>query len=74
MSDFGDIEPEDSFVAGNRPDAEPVARRLHELRRSEGRELVDWDTLLPSERALLVLIVRRLLDWLEREGTWAPGT
>jgi hypothetical protein len=74
MSEFGDIEPEDSYVEGNVPDAEQVARRLHELRQERGLETEDWDALVRERRALLILIVGALLAWLNREGTWAPGT
>jgi hypothetical protein len=66
---FGDAGPDDTYVAGNVPDAEHVARRLHELRRERSREQIDWDDLDEHERALLVAIIGALLAWLRREGT-----
>lgn len=71
---FGDIEPDDSYVAGNIPDAQQVARRLHELRMERGLEGTTFDGLTPERRGLLIIVVGALLAWLTREGTWAPGT
>lgn len=64
---FADFEVDDAFDT-EPADPEQVARKLHRLRREQGRELVDWDTLPPSERAVLVHIITRLLDWLRRQG------
>lgn len=69
MSDFGDDGPDDAFDPSAAPDAEQVARRLHELRHERAREVVDWDALTPGERLVLVGIIGALLDWLRRQGS-----
>jgi len=67
MSGFGDFEEADAFDT-EPADAEQVARRLHRYRREDGREPAEWDDLAEYERVALVAIVRRLLDWLRRQG------
>ena len=65
---FGDFDPDDAF--GTEPaDPEQVARKLHEFRRQEGLEGSGWDGLTPAQRALLVLIIAKLLDLLRRQGS-----
>lgn len=69
MSDtFGDLEPDD--VVDTAPaDPEQVARRLHELRRREGFELIDWDHLTAGERGSLIQMIAVVLAWLRRQGS-----
>jgi hypothetical protein len=68
MSDFGDFDDDDAF--GTEP-ADPlqVARKLHDLRRREGFEITDWNTLTEHDRGALVQIVTVLLAWLRRQGS-----
>lgn len=67
MSDFGDFDPDDAL--DHEPaDPEQVARRLHQLRRREGFEAIEWANLQPSERGALIQIVVVLLAWLRRQG------
>ena len=68
MSDFGDFDDPDAFDTAP-ADPEQVARRLHELRRREGFEIVDWEALDDVERLALVQVVAALLMWLHRQGT-----
>jgi hypothetical protein len=68
MSTFGDDEPDDAWDP-ERADPEQVAHRLHELRLGEGLEGSSWEQLSPARRALLILIVARVLDWLRHEGS-----
>ena len=70
MSDitFGDIEPDDSYVAGNVADPEHVAMRLHELRieidNLVGRDPARWDALTGPERVLAASIGRVIVEWI----------
>lgn len=68
MSDdtFGDFDDDDALDTAP-ADPEQVARRLHELRRREGFELVPWDELDADERGALVQLVVVLLAWLRRQ-------
>lgn len=67
MSDFGDFDPDDAW-AEEPPDAEQVAKKIHQYRRENGRETVDWDSLDLAERTLLIGVIVRLLAWLRRQG------
>ena len=69
MSDFGDFDEDDAF--GTEPaDPEQVAIFLHRLRRDEGLDDgKDWDELNPMQQVLLILIVTKVLAWLQRQGS-----
>lgn len=65
--DFGDFDEDDAF--GTEPaDPEQVARRLHEMRRREDLEDIDWDDLTPAQRGVLTTLMLVLLAWLKRQG------
>lgn len=64
-----DTEPDDQFVRGNIPDADQVARRLHELRKATGEELPEWDVLDGNEQNRAIVLMSALLAWLDLEGT-----
>lgn len=65
---FGDWTDDDALDV-EAADPEQVARRLHQLRRREGFEAIEWDHLAPAERGALVQIVTVLLAWLRRQGS-----
>jgi hypothetical protein len=67
VSDFGDFDVEDAFDT-EPADPEQVARRLHKFRHDEGLEGVEWEDLTPQRRAVLVLIVTRLIELFRRQG------
>lgn len=69
MSDFGDIEPEDSFDQEGTPDPEQVAQRLHELRAYladlYGHERLErFNALTPAERSLANAVGVAIVNWL----------
>ncbi|MDF2732658.1 MAG: hypothetical protein K0S92_1291 [Desertimonas sp.] len=68
MSDFGDIEPEDSYDVETVLDPEQVARRLQELRVEHGDELTPWDELSNEQKARRIAILAALIGWLRRQG------
>jgi hypothetical protein len=68
VSDFGDIEPDDSYDAETVLDPEQVGRRLQELRIEHGEAATGWDDLAPAERALRLAIIVALIAWFRRQG------
>ena len=67
MTDFGDFTDDDAFDTAP-ADPEQVAVKLHRYRRDDGLEDADWDELDDGERLVRIAIIRRLLDWLRRQG------
>ena len=66
---FGDDGPDDAYDAEGEPDAEQVARRLHEYRsmveQLVGRErLAAFDALDPAERSLASSVGAVVVAWL----------
>ena len=67
-TDFGDFDDDDALDTAT-ADPEQVARKLHQLRRREGFEIVDWDHLEAGERLALVAIAAAVLAWMHRQGS-----
>jgi len=80
---FGDWDPDDSFDPSEGPDALQVAIKLHKLRKAalddlsqrerrrlRRREDDDWRDLDDADRDFEVEIIRRLIEWGRRQGTW----
>ena len=59
------------WIATHEPDdAEAAARSLHDVRRYWSRGALDaWDDLTEDERAIGIEVMRRIIEWLQREGT-----
>lgn len=69
MSDFGDIDPEDSFDASGTPEPAQVARRIHEIRlyldRVTGTTYeANYDELTAPERNLADTLAAAVIEWL----------
>lgn len=58
---FGDFDPDDAYDV-EPPDAEQVARKLHQL---EGGR---WDDLTDEQKAARTVLLALLLAWLRRQG------
>jgi hypothetical protein len=67
VSDFGDYTDDDAYDT-EPADAEQVARKLQAYRVEAELDDVDWDQLEPSERAVIIGVIVRLLAWLRRSG------
>jgi len=68
VSDFGDIEPEDSYDVETVLDPEQVARRLQELRNEHADDLTAWDDLTDEQKLRRIAIIVALIAWFRRQG------
>jgi len=66
---FGDFDDDDAFAV-EPADPEQVARRIHQLRRDNAREALDWEQLDDAERLVLVAVAVELVAWGRRQGVF----
>lgn len=66
---FGDIEADDAYDPTGAPDPAQVAQRLQELRTELDAATPAWPELDDDARAVAVEAMRRLIEWLRRQGS-----